>query len=140
MSTEAKRAYDRAYYEAHRESIIAQVRSRYIPHPLVEPNRPWLGRSRDERTRQKISKSLQAPVGSRYADASGYIHVKIAPPNQWELEHRFVCAAANGPIRDGCLIHHVDGDVQNNAIENLDCMTYAEHARLHDVAQNWRPR
>ena len=47
------------------------------------------------------------------------------------LVHRVVWKCHHGPIPDGLIIHHVDGDPRNNNIENLRAMTQAEHGRLH---------
>ena len=37
----------------------------------------------------------------------------------------------NGPIPEGCEIHHKDGDPLNNALDNLECLTAEEHAKYH---------
>lgn len=47
------------------------------------------------------------------------------------LLHRDVWEFYNGPIPDGYHIHHLDGDVTNNDISNLVCISAAEHFRLH---------
>lgn len=41
--------------------------------------------------------------------------------------HRDVWTAAFGKIPSGCHIHHRDGNVLNNAIENLECLDSTEH-------------
>lgn len=46
--------------------------------------------------------------------------------------YRDVWQYYNGEIPDGYVIHHVDENPDNNAIENLQCMTQAEHRRLHN--------
>lgn len=45
--------------------------------------------------------------------------------------HRVVWSHYFGDIPDGYIIHHVDGDKENNQIENLQLMTHGEHSRLH---------
>lgn len=45
--------------------------------------------------------------------------------------HRDVWTFHNGAIPAGKEIHHIDGDKANNQIENLQCVTRAEHIRLH---------
>lgn len=46
-------------------------------------------------------------------------------------EHRLVWEKHNGPIPEGYVIHHKDGNGLNNSIENLEMMTRAEHVRHH---------
>jgi hypothetical protein len=41
--------------------------------------------------------------------------------------HRYVWAAAFGPIPAGCHIHHRDGDTRNNLLANLECMPAGQH-------------
>lgn len=43
--------------------------------------------------------------------------------------HRDVWTDAYGPIPKGCHIHHRDADVLNNDIENLECISPADHRR-----------
>jgi hypothetical protein len=45
--------------------------------------------------------------------------------------HEEIWMAHNGPIPDGCHIHHIDGDPLNNAVENLAAVTVREHSRHH---------
>lgn len=49
----------------------------------------------------------------------------------WVLEHRMVWHDANGPIPKGHVIHHINEDKQDNRIDNLECLTMAEHAMKH---------
>lgn len=46
--------------------------------------------------------------------------------------HRYVYEQAHGPIAEGLIVHHVNGDPLDNRVENLRAMTPAEHARLHN--------
>src|SRR5258708_4095523 len=45
--------------------------------------------------------------------------------------HRSIWELINGPIPDGFHIHHIDGNKLNNNIENLQCLSHAEHLSLH---------
>lgn len=75
------------------------------------------------------------PVGSvtERADHQGWLRafVKTADPNTWELRARVVWERENGPIPEGMLIHHHDRDTLNDAIDNLRCLTRAEHMLEH---------
>lgn len=48
-------------------------------------------------------------------------------------EHHYVwCQFYNQTeIPKGCVIHHIDLDIDNNSIENLQLLTISEHMKLH---------
>ena len=70
-------------------------------------------------------KYAQDPATGYYVCTTGKkrqrLHVAI-----WEHEHG-VC------VPEGCIIHHLDWDKTNNSIENLICLTVAEHEQVHNV-------
>lgn len=45
--------------------------------------------------------------------------------------YRKIYVEAHGPVPKGYHIHHIDGDPNNNNIENLIAVTPEEHYRLH---------
>ena len=45
--------------------------------------------------------------------------------------HRAVWEYYNGTIPEGCHIHHIDGDKDNNDITNLECISAKEHLSMH---------
>ena len=47
------------------------------------------------------------------------------------LVHRACWEAYSGPIPEGHVIHHINGDPLDNRTENLACMPSGEHTRLH---------
>ena len=47
------------------------------------------------------------------------------------MNYRLLWEQAHGPIPDGHVIHHINGDRSDNRIENLRCMTASEHASFH---------
>ena len=49
--------------------------------------------------------------------------------------HRGCWEAYHGAISDGYVVHHIDEDRLNNAVENLSRMTNGEHAALHNREQ-----
>lgn len=49
--------------------------------------------------------------------------------------HRDAWKAAFGPIPPGCHIHHRDGNVLNNRIENLECLPASKH-----LSESWAKR
>jgi len=66
-------------------------------------------------TRQRM------PIGSKWVDARGYIRVKVVEgKGQWRLEHVLVMEGiVCRSLRKGEVVHHIDGDRQNNAESNL---------------------
>lgn len=54
-------------------------------------------------------------------DRDGYIRVRIS--GREYRAHRIIWEMFNGPIPEGLLIDHIDGDVYNNRIENLRLST-----------------
>ena len=45
--------------------------------------------------------------------------------------HRAVWEFYNGPIPKGFHVHHIDGNVDNNDISNLECLPAKEHLSRH---------
>lgn len=43
--------------------------------------------------------------------------------------HRYIWEQANGPIPEGYLVDHIDGDIHNNALSNLRLATLTENNR-----------
>lgn len=51
-----------------------------------------------------------------------------------ECDFMWLCGSRHGVEKSpgGCVIHHLDWDKTNNTIENLICVTVAEHERIHN--------
>lgn len=45
--------------------------------------------------------------------------------------HHYVWQKYNGPIPEGCHVHHIDGNKDNNDISNLELMTVHDHTSYH---------
>ena len=84
------------------------------------------------------------PTGSRrkrggplYSDRRGYLHT-YGRGHEHCWIHRARWEAKHGTIPKNYDVHHIDGDVGNNSIDNLACMLHGEHIRLHRLAEGKR--
>lgn len=61
------------------------------------------------------------PVGTevRVDKGRGYWKRKIAEPNKWQVRSRWVWEQANGPLKKGDILIHIDGNPENDSLENL---------------------
>lgn len=57
-----------------------------------------------------------------------------------EREHRVIWEQAHGPIPDGYIIHHRNGDITDNRLENLELMMRADHSRHHNKQETSEAR
>ena len=77
----------------------------------------------------------RAPVGEvRERKTKGGViraFVKVAEPNVWQARAKLVWERHNGPLPRGMVIHHKDRNPLNDAPENLQAMTRAEHIEEH---------
>jgi len=71
------------------------------------------------------------PVGSERVNGDGYVDVKIADPNKWQLVHSLIWEAVNGPIPKGHVVLFGDGNRFNFNPENLLLVSRAQLARLN---------
>jgi hypothetical protein len=59
------------------------------------------------------------------------IWVKVAEPNQWRLRAVLVYERANGPVKHGLVVHHIDHNSLNDAPGNLEALTRSQHMIEH---------
>lgn len=52
------------------------------------------------------------------------------------LLHRVLWEDKHGPIPDGFVVHHIDGNRWNNEPENLELLSSAQHSRHHNAEKN----
>lgn len=83
-------------------------------------------------------KRRRARRGAGSIDPDG--HRRVYVDGKQVMEHRYVWEQANGPIPKGHFIHHRDGHKANNALANLECITRAEHMRMHERRRDYRNR
>lgn len=60
---------------------------------------------------------------------------KLGDKNKIAL-HVAIWEHHNGPIPEGKVVHHKDGNPLNNDIENLECLTVSEHSKSHGTGKH----
>lgn len=67
------------------------------------------------------------PVGSESVDTKdGYLSVKVAEPNKWELKHKVIWEKANGKMPEGYCVIFADQNKRNFNLDNLVLVSKAE--------------
>ena len=79
-----------------------------------------------------INSTIQEFMGVRFYLCGHYYQ------NKGKRLHRSVWEFFNGEIPEGYHIHHIDGDRNNNNIENLALMPGLAHTRMHAVSEDRR--
>lgn len=111
----------------------------HILSQALEPERLKAEQAlRYSRSKTGAANPMQGKSGSqhhnfigRISDGHGYLQIKVG--RRYVLEHRLVMSKALGVGRlpKGWDVHHLDGDKENNALENLALVTKEGHRRLH---------
>lgn len=57
--------------------------------------------------------------------------IKVAEPSEWRQRSVVVWEEAYGPVPDGSVVHHRNRDALDDSLENLECLTRAEHLLEH---------
>lgn len=78
----------------------------------------------------------------RVVDERGYVRLlrpdhPLATAHRWVYEHRLVAYDAGLLVDLSDVIHHRDGDKQNNALDNLEVQTRSAHTSQH-LREAWR--
>lgn len=79
------------------------------------------------------------PVGSERVDVDGYVLVKVAEPNVWQLKSVVVWETAHGKIKKGHVIRYKDDNRLNCSIENLDVIRRPVHLYLNQHGYSEMP-
>ena len=77
--------------------------------------------------------------------SNGYTYLRVRPPGYkgcpYKTEHHVVWEAANGPLPENWVIHHLNGNKGDNRLENLMALTRGAHHRYpFKVAQLYEKR
>lgn len=71
------------------------------------------------------------PIGTEVLTKDGYIKIKIANPNKWQLKHRVTWEKHHGPIPKGYIVKFIDDNKENCNIENLMLISMKENAVIN---------
>lgn len=143
--TEEKKAYLRQIYEGKTYKEIAELMTEEFKedfsvtqvnnmlkreklktgtiNKFQKGHTPWnkgTGKPRKPKTREYTKRQAnQAPVGTETLTTDGYINVKVAEPNVWELKHRFLYKKYKGEIPKGYVVIFADKNKNNFELDNL---------------------
>ena len=83
------------------------------------------------------NKASAYPEGTRRKVLAGYVEIKVN--GSWIREHRHIAEQHLGRKLLPCeIVHHRNGQKNNNDPGNLEVMTHAEHTVLHSTGRNVR--
>ena len=126
-------------FEAKTEKACLTCQTKFASYPSQKqkycsmdcyPRPGWVGdsekRSGAENTNWR---------GGRTTDGRGRTIVHAPDERGGRVyEYRLLAAIKIGrPLMSGEVVHHIDGDVTNNALDNLQVMTQSEHMTLHNT-------
>lgn len=75
--------------------------------------------------------SREKPIGFERVTSKGYVEIKTS--DGFKRKHVYVMESAIGRnLFPNEVVHHIDENKKNNAIENLQIMTHAEHTIHHN--------
>ena len=104
------------------------------------------GKKYSEETRHKMSESAKLKgVGHKKVRKDGYISIYFPdhPKSNKEgyiMEHILVMECVIGRwLEENEVVHHINGNRQDNRKENLQLMTSKEHARFH-MKKRWEEK
>lgn len=73
----------------------------------------------------------------RYPNANGWANKWYFHTTNKKYLHRDIWIFHNGSIPKGFDIDHIDGNCLNNSIDNLQCLTKAEHMKKHSESRDY---
>lgn len=79
-------------------------------------------RSRATEFKKGNDNGCSLPVGTEIC-TMGYWKRKIANPNKWMWRSRWIWEQANPPLKPGEVLIHIDGNTENDSLENLRLTT-----------------
>lgn len=83
---------------------------------------------------------MMTEFGNAGLDSWGYLHITSRKEgNHHKKLHRLIWEKHYGkPVPEGYVIHHIDGNKLNNAINNLQCVQESLHNKFHNKIKNFK--
>lgn len=77
--------------------------------------------------------SIKTKFGSATKESNGYYEIRSVKEGNFEkLLHRLIWEGHyNKPVPEGYLIHHINENITDNRIQNLQCVSKKIHNRKH---------
>ena len=127
----------------HPEKIIcSECKGERIVFILSEPTesyqkrRPTCRKCGQKNRLKKLGGHSNRWKGGEHLDKKGYVRVWVDKKTKYKMKHRVIWEKYNGKIPSEYVIHHIDGNKQNNDIENLQCMSKQDHDRINPSIRN----
>lgn len=99
-------------------------------HKIYIVDRGWV-EAKDIRIGDKVVHLVRNRRGAAYSG----VKLTTQDKRDFVMEHRLVFESVYGPIPEGYDVHHIDGDTYNNDIDNLECLSHADHATITALEQ-----
>jgi hypothetical protein len=85
---------------------------------------------RSDKVRRGMSERRRSPIGTP-SERWHKGRIAIRTFEGWRTRARVVFEEVFGPIPYGYVVHHLDGNPANDALDNLAIMSRSAHNRLH---------
>lgn len=106
------------------------------PHNIGKKQSEWMDEEAIKKSSVTRFKKGQKPVnyrpiGSTRVTRDGFVEIKVADPNKWDLRSRVVYRSVYGEIPRGCVVLHLNGISTDDSPENLKVIKRGELVRLN---------